>query len=978
MKLHIGKLVLIFLFLMHWLSPATAQRLVWTTYTTEQGLSGNYVYTSIQDRQGYLWFATDNGICRFDGYEFVRPVDTSAARGSEAFLVTEDPDGAIWFARLDGSLWHIEQDTVRAWKHNRTIAELRGNHLILEDMAIAQDGTVWLAARRLGLVSIDANGQYRVHSRPKRTPVFAFTEIGDRLLHATQLGLDSLPHVHSEMSVVHWNDGEATTLAALNFSPPPVDKELGAWRLRNGDWLFSASGVFYLVSGQQVLWKVKSGIIAEDVLETADGEILVAAFVGSTTGLFRFSSLEDVRRNNYQHLLPAHFVADIHEDSQGGWWLSLLNGGVMHCKNPGIAVFDVADGLPSNQVTCLAHNGGDSLFLGIYPQNVAVLDSRTGAITLLTQPLAERVEILFYDTSHQRLWCGNALSYWEANQWNAFSNREGLVPVMVAKRISMDPSTHALWMSATYGFFKLSTLEGKYESVDMTGRTFSVLADGQGTLWVTTNAGLRVWEQGHYQAPPFEHPALRHQPRDVVMLPDGGMAIGLRSAGVLIRAVDGTLTHFTEQNGLASDFITKLYCSPEGVLYACSNAGLSRLSPRADGSWELAAINVKSGLPSNEINDVITLGNATWLATNRGLVRLSDIPRVSPIPAPLLERLLINNTAVALPAELKLQHSDNNLSIRFLSLHYRSAGDILYRYRLLQVRDDFQYTKSREVNYANLRPGAYTFEVQAQNEAGAWSAPTQLSFEIWPAWWQTAWFFAALTMLLAGSMTWGYQRYVQNKRREAEIKSKIHELELKALRAQMNPHFIFNCLNSIQNYIAGNDSEAATRYLGRFARLVRLALHGSVDGEHSLREEMEMLDSYLALEQLRFQGRFSYTIEASPDLDTDEFTLPPMLVQPFVENALLHGLKNKTEEGRISVAFSVEGDQLVVTVTDNGPGFEPMSGHAAERGYRSVGMMLTQQRLALLSDNREGKAFSQENIVANDGTVCGARVRLML
>ena len=977
MNKHSSRIAFCFLFIGYCLMPVTAQRLVWNTYTTDQGLSGNNVYQTIQDSQGFIWFATENGICQFNGYEFVIPVDTSAVRGSEVFFPTEDADGKIWFAHLDGSLWHIEEDTIRAWKYNSTIAALRRKHLLLEKMTISKDGTVWLAFRRFGLVSIDTLGQYEIHSKPDEHPSFVFTEIDGKLIYTTQIALSKLPLSNQRMNVIYCKDDKAEKLHSLWFTPPPKDKESGVWLLRNGDLLFGISGVFYLVRDQQVVWKMESGIIAEDILETADGEILVTAVYGQQTGLFRFSTLEHVRRNEYRHLLAESSVADINIDLHGGWWVTLINGGVKYCKNPDITVFNITEDHHSQEVTCLTHNGNDSLYAGIYPNSVVVVNDKTNVVSILPAPPSDRVEILYYDLRNQRLWCGNLLCNWNGDHWEMANVKGSPSRKVSAKRISADPIKNILWASSTYGFFSLNQWGNSITRMDASERTFGIAPDWQGNLWVTTNSGLRLWQHGRYELPAFDHPALRYLPRDVVTLPGGGLAIGLRSAGILIRNIDGTLIHFTSHDGLASDYITKLYCSPEGVLYACSNAGLSRLSPKTDGTWDIVSINLKSGLPSNEINDVITQDESTWLATDKGLVQFKKIQKAITMPAPILGPFQVNNQQVNFQSGMKLSHMENNITIRFLSLHYRSAGDILYRYRLIHASEEFQYTKVRDVNYANLQPGAYTFEVQAQNEAGHWSASTQVSFEILPAWWQTIWFFAALSILLAGGITWGYHRHLQSRRLETETKMKIRELETKALRAQMNPHFIFNCLNSIQHYIAENKPETATLYLARFARLVRLALHGSVDGEHSLRDEVEMLDSYLALEQLRFQNRFEYKIVINSGLDVEEIILPPMLIQPLVENALLHGMKNKTEGGRISIVFATEKNRLIVTVSDNGPGFETRSGHAADVGYRSVGMMLTEQRLALLSDRIEDGTFLHENILSEDGQVCGARVRLV-
>jgi sensor histidine kinase YesM len=179
-----------------------------------------------------------------------------------------------------------------------------------------------------------------------------------------------------------------------------------------------------------------------------------------------------------------------------------------------------------------------------------------------------------------------------------------------------------------------------------------------------------------------------------------------------------------------------------------------------------------------------------------------------------------------------------------------------------------------------------------------------------------------------------------------------------------------------------NDRDEAVKYLARFAKLVRLALHGSVDGRHSLTEEMSMLENYLYLEQLRFGDKFNFHIHAASGLDPEEITLPPLLVQPFVENALLHGLEGKENGGYVEVFFRKKGDRLEVSVTDNGKGFSHEENIASKTTltHKSVGMMLTQKRLDLLE--RKGKSSEErlvrETIRDENGTVTGARVRIWI
>ncbi|MBL0112721.1 MAG: hypothetical protein IPP42_18535 [Saprospiraceae bacterium] len=155
-------------------------------------------------------------------------------------------------------------------------------------------------------------------------------------------------------------------------------------------------------------------------------------------------------------------------------------------------------------------------------------------------------------------------------------------------------------------------------------RTFSVNADDGGNLWVTTINGLRLWRNDRYELPGFDHPALKLNPRDMEILPQGGLVIGLFGGGLLIRDNKKRLVHLTQRDGLLSDQITKLHVTKEGIIYACSNAGLNRVNYSEDGKWSIDKINIKDGLPSDQVNDVTVLADELWVATNKGLARISE------------------------------------------------------------------------------------------------------------------------------------------------------------------------------------------------------------------------------------------------------------------------------------------------------------------------------------------------------------------
>jgi LytS/YehU family sensor histidine kinase len=285
------------------------------------------------------------------------------------------------------------------------------------------------------------------------------------------------------------------------------------------------------------------------------------------------------------------------------------------------------------------------------------------------------------------------------------------------------------------------------------------------------------------------------------------------------------------------------------------------------------------------------------------------------------------------------------------------------------------YTLDPRSNFSNLSPGSYRFEVQAQDEEGQWSEATHWEFTILPPWWQTAWFRLLVLAVLGGLGFWGYKYRTGQLKRAFAIKQQIFELERSALQAQMNPHFIFNCLNSIQSFIAANDKDRAATFLAQFARLIRQTLEHSFQKEITLEDEIEYLHNYLSLEHLRFRDTFQYNIHVDEHIDLYDTVAPSMLVQPFVENAIVHGMKGKQGDGRIEVRFErINEAGLRITVEDNGSGQEGAptndSGESVKR--TSYGVQLARRRLELAMQYPN----STIQTIASEGG--GTRVEIVL
>jgi Putative regulator of cell autolysis len=222
---------------------------------------------------------------------------------------------------------------------------------------------------------------------------------------------------------------------------------------------------------------------------------------------------------------------------------------------------------------------------------------------------------------------------------------------------------------------------------------------------------------------------------------------------------------------------------------------------------------------------------------------------------------------------------------------------------------------------------------------------------------------------------------LQNQKMQSELKLKATELEVQALRAQMNPHFIFNCLSSINRFILKNETEAASDYLTKFSRLIRMVLANSNKPFISLEDELDMLKLYLDMERLRFKNTFDYSINFTNSIDSGNVFIPPMLLQPFAENAIWHGLMHKQEPGKLEIALSLEDKILTCIISDNGVGRSKAAifkSKSVEK-QKSMGMQMTRDRLALLNhDIHEDTFLNVEDIIDQEGNVSGTRVILKM
>jgi hypothetical protein len=307
--------------------------------------------------------------------------------------------------------------------------------------------------------------------------------------------------------------------------------------------------------------------------------------------------------------------------------------------------------------------------------------------------------------------------------------------------------------------------------------------------------------------------------------------------------------------------------------------------------------------------------------------------------------------SVSKPDTITLNKGENNITINFSSTDFIHSDKTNYRYALSKIDEDWVETDSRNrnVSYANLNPGWYNFQLQATDQGGVWSAEKELIIRVEPFFYQTLIFRIAVPvvfLLLISTVILMYIR--QLKQRETQ---KQDALRLQSLQGQMNPHFIFNSLNSINYFISKNDPFSANKYIADFSRLIRSILYNFNSDFISFDKEIDSLEEYLKIEHLRFGDKFNYRIEVDSGIVAGQHKVSPGLVQPFVENAIWHGVRGLDKrKGNVTVRYSMENGKLTCTIEDDGIGRKNAEAAKSRMDIKvSKGIFIVTERLKIIN-----------------------------
>ncbi len=331
------------------------------------------------------------------------------------------------------------------------------------------------------------------------------------------------------------------------------------------------------------------------------------------------------------------------------------------------------------------------------------------------------------------------------------------------------------------------------------------------------------------------------------------------------------------------------------------------------------------------------------------------------------------------PQTANFPSSTKQLTIEYSAVSYLNYPNMRFSYYLTGVDDNWKFTENQHVvSYSNLKGGEYIFKLRSMDQSGTWSDELAWTFIIATPFYQTSLFKFLLTGIFLTGIFAIYKininKIKEKEKRNTSINKRLAQLEMRALKAKMNPHFIFNSLNSIQSLITKGDDRSSLIYLNKFGKLIREVLENSEKSRIPLAEELNILEKYIQLEALRFENQFSYSIETDEKLDTNEIIVPNLLLQPYVENAIHHGLVPKDYDGKLTISVSENNGLLQFDIADNGIGRQASQKHKNDNHvHKSLGMQVTRERIELAS---KGKVENPVEIIdlRENGTALGTKV----
>ncbi|MBP6335090.1 MAG: histidine kinase [Bacteroidia bacterium] len=934
-KLSLWKLrILINLLLLYQINTLSAQVPSPTLkhFTTEDGLPSSQVYQAMQDSDGYLWFATDRGVTRFNGYEFKTYSTEDGLSDNVVFRLFQDFKKRIWMISFSGRIYIFENNKISAFKYNSKIAPtLKGNYQL--EIAVDSSENVYIGGNS-GLFKIDPIGTITKLFDFKNDSIFKLMIFENKDLQALiAIGNYSKNNKSCVLYHIKYKVKEAFPLYDSAFG------RLSSIRRKNNSLLWSIGTNLYQLNENSYTKLVTFSDEIIKLYEDSHSNLWVC----TTKGLYQYYKENDYQES-YKYLKES-YISNIIQDTEKGLWVTTIDDGVYYLVTDKIKNY-IGDSKTNAALSLTTDH--TFVYAGYFSGEIA--KSNTKEIQKLVKSTKDKlIYQIYYDSLTSRLYfTGDTMRYLQDGKLFTLEKR--------SKKSNSGPAGFVknklgLFSGHNWAIYKIEE-DSIQELLVVNTRINSMYSNESNELLLGCIDGGYKYDPKNKKIT-LIHSSLKDIRVNSINSIQGSLVFATQGNGVMIMLHDSTFFQIGKTEGLCSNVINKILVSGNSI-WCSSNSGISRIECEdiLSKKYTISNLSTKEGLLSNEINHILVFKDTVWVASKKGISFFyinEDLKNHVP-PKVSFNSFKVNNIDTSVQTGYELNYKENTIGIGFESPLFKSDGKQLYKYLLTNETDTITGTTTmREVEFLSLNPGNYTFLVSAKNNSGIWSSqPVSLSFSIMAPWWETAWFRISILLILGVIGFLIYKLRIRKLEEKFKLEKQHATLQLTSLKAQMNPHFIFNVMSSIRSFMQNNDSKAAEKYLTSFAKLVRYTLDNTEIQEVSLAEELQAVENYVLLERQRFEVGFDFEIHCDEKIDTEELMMPALLLQPFVENAIKHGIERLDEKGRITIAVKQIGDIVQVAIEDNGLGRAQSSGwNALNRGkHTSFGSKIAFQRVS--------------------------------
>jgi len=846
-------------------------------YTIKDELPSNHIYKMTQDHHGFIWFITVKGISKFDGNSFKNFTVNEGLPTNDIWDIRITPDNKIWYFSKSEAVGYIENDIVYKFseKNKKEIYPRNiyrsGNEISIQDL----DSRLVLK-----------NGFWEKIEQAKN-------EI--HLLNQKKY----LKRINvSEYEIIN---KKKELLLSINNTPFYITQ---MFQLNDSLYLFN-SDLFYKLINLNTLevkyvdfskTKEIQGKLNTSRVHLVNNKIQLS---GDNHLICLDANLDWKEHYKIPKQLNSHFSF---KDKDGFIWVATRDRGVFKLpKNYGdIEVF---------------FTGKEILKIKEIDTVLYISIKNEGIYTLKNN----KVELFFKEKEHLHNInkIGDSIFFVYDNF--VIIKSAGLKKIPEPNEFNFDKS-FIKYHNNLFSYGNMRTISHKMDlTLESVNSEYSGLFICDDTLFSFKQRQL-LYYQGETKE--FsEYPQQLKNRYTTFFSEENETYIGTEGDGIY-RFKSGKLTKLVQED---DNIIDQIFVANPNSLWVISE-GLLNHYKKKDNLFEIIKYDQINGLTTNNLTSVFVKNNKLYLGFKKGLsvININDLEEYISYAAYVKEVKV--NDSILNTENIKIPYkSTNTLSINFGAINFSNRKNLKYQYRLLPSQSNWITTNSGEVNLFDLSPNDYTLNLKVINNND--EKTLQIPIKIIPRWWQKFWVKVAAILALLFFVAYGihfFNRKRQLKRDEKILQEKqLAQIELKALRSQMNPHFVFNSLAAIQYYINSNDIETSETYLVKFSKLIRQFFELSKEKGITIEDEIKLLKNYLDIEKLRFKDRLSYKFIIDKNIDTKNFKIPTMLLQPIVENAVNHGVFNKLENGTVTVNFkAIAKNEINIDIIDDGVGIK--------------------------------------------------------